>query len=40
VTINIDEIVVEESYKGPRLEKSTDEIDSDWVVSLMKWQKD
>jgi len=31
VTINIDDIVVEAAYAGPRLEKSTDEIDSKWV---------
>jgi len=37
VSINIDDIAVEQSYDGPRLEKSTDEIDSKWVESLMKW---
>lgn len=40
VSINVEDIAVEASYAGPRLEKSTDEIDSKWVESLMKWQKD
>jgi serine/threonine-protein phosphatase 5 len=39
VSINIDDITVEASYDGPRLEKSTDEIDSEWVVKLMAHQK-
>jgi len=38
--INVDEIDVEKSYTGPRFEKSTDEITSDWCLSLMQWQKD
>jgi len=40
VKINIDDIVVEEGYIGPKLAKSTDEIDGEWVEGLMKWQKD
>lgn len=40
VDINIEEIVVEGSYDGPRLKNSTDEIDEAWVKSLMKYQKD
>mmetsp|Transcript_8651 Transcript_8651/g.13417 ORF Transcript_8651/g.13417 Transcript_8651/m.13417 type:complete len:211 (+) Transcript_8651:659-1291(+) len=39
VNVNVDNIMVESSYDGPRLEKSTDEIDSDWVVKLMAHQK-
>jgi hypothetical protein len=37
VDINIEDIVVEPSYDGPRLEKSTDEINSDWVKHLMQY---
>jgi len=37
VVINVDEIDVEKSYSGPRFEKSTDEITSDWCLSLMQW---
>jgi len=33
-------MVVEETYDGPRLEKSTDEINSEWVKKLMQYQKD
>jgi serine/threonine-protein phosphatase 5 len=40
VIINIEDIHVEDSYDGPRLEKSTSEIDSKWVQSLMKYQKE
>ena len=40
IKVNLDEIVVESSYAGPKLEKSTDEITPEWVVSLMEWQKD
>jgi hypothetical protein len=35
IKVNLDEIVVESSYTGPKLEKSTDEITPEWVVSLM-----
>ena len=37
VSINIEDIVVESSYDGPRLEKSTDEITPEWVIKLMQW---
>ena len=40
VDINIEDIIVEASYDGPKLVKSTDEINSDWVKSLMQYQKD
>ena len=40
VKINVEEIMVEPSYQGPRLEKSTDEITPEWVCKLMQWQKD
>ena len=35
VDIKIEDIVVEDSYQGPRLEKSTDEIDEAWMKHLM-----
>ena len=37
VDINIEDIIVEPSYDGPKLEKSTDEINSDWVKHLMQY---
>jgi len=37
--INPDEIVVESSYTGPRLE-SIDEVTPEWVRDMMDWQKD
>lgn len=37
--INTDEITVESSYRGPSL-NNIDEVTSDWVKSLMEWQKD
>ena len=37
VKIDIDGILVEDSYLGPKLEKSTDEIDTEWMKTLMKW---
>lgn len=39
-SVNANDIFVEDSYTGPKFEKSVDEIDSEWVQSLMKWQKD
>ena len=39
VDININDIVVESTYDGPKLEKSTDEIDEAWCRSLMAHQK-
>lgn len=40
--INAEDIAVEAAYTGPKLdeEKKTASIDSEWVVSLMNWQKD
>lgn len=40
VKINVEDIVVEDSYDGPRFEKSVDEINSEWVQRLMQYQKD
>jgi serine/threonine-protein phosphatase 5 len=40
VDIKIEDIIVEPSYDGPKLEKSTDEINPEWVKSLMQYQKD
>jgi len=37
--INPDEIVVESSYTGPRLD-SIDEVTPEWVRDMMDWQKD
>lgn len=37
VDINIEGMVVEDSYDGPRLDKSTDEINSEWVQKLMQY---
>ena len=40
VNIKIEDIQVEGSYTGPKLEKSTDEINPEWVKHLMQYQKD
>lgn len=40
VEIDVGNIVVEDSYTGPRLKESTDEIDEAWCKHLMQWQKD
>lgn len=40
VKINVEDIVVEDSYEGPRFEKSVDEIDTEWVKKLMQYQKE
>jgi serine/threonine-protein phosphatase 5 len=40
IEINIEDIVVESSYTGPRLENGIDDINNDWVISLMDYQKD
>lgn len=37
--INPDEIVVDSSYTGPRLD-SIDEVTPEWVRDMMDWQKD
>lgn len=39
VEVNVDDIVVETSYTGPKFESVSD-ITPEWVVSLMEWQKD
>ena len=39
VEVDVKEIHVDASYKGPRFE-STDEITAEWVESLIEWQKD
>ena len=39
VEVNVDDIVVESSYTGPKLDSLAD-ITPEWVVSLMEWQKD
>ena len=36
VKINPDEIAVEASYSGPKIEKIED-INSDWIKSVMQW---
>lgn len=38
IEVKLDDIVVEPSYGGPRLENA-DEISPEWVSSLMEWQK-
>ena len=39
VEIDVDKIVVEESYKGPRFE-TTDDINAEWLKQLFDWQVD
>lgn len=37
VQINVEDIVVEDSYDGPRFEKSVNEINSEWVKQMMQY---
>ena len=37
--VDAEQIAVESSYSGPRLE-SIDDVTPEWVVSLMEWQRD
>jgi len=39
ITVDVNDIFVEKSYSGPRLD-SIDDISSDWIVAMMKWQKE
>ena len=39
VEVNVEDIAVEASYKGPKIDSVAD-ITPEWVVSLMEWQKD
>ena len=39
IEVNVEDIVVEDSYTGPKLE-SIDDVNADWVVSLMEHYKD
>lgn len=39
IKINPDDIIVESSYSGPILH-TIDDVTSDWIVSMMKWQKE
>lgn len=39
IAVNLEEMVVESSYTGPRLE-SIDELNAEWVVKMMDYQKD
>ena len=36
VKINVEDIIVEDSYDGPKFEKSVDEIDSQWVQKVLQ----
>ena len=38
VVVKVEDIVVEDSYDGPRLE-NVDEINAEWVVKMMDYQK-
>ena len=39
IEVNVEDIVVEDSYTGPKLE-TIDDVNADWVVSLMEHYKD
>lgn len=39
ISVDVNDIFVEKSYAGPRLD-SIDDISSDWIVAMMKWQKE
>ncbi len=38
VEVSVDDMVVEASYEGPKLE-SADDVTAEWVVAMMEWQK-
>ena len=38
VEAKVEDMIVEASYDGPKLE-SADDVTAEWVVSLMEWQK-
>jgi serine/threonine-protein phosphatase 5 len=38
ILVNLDDIVVEDSYTGPKL-NSIDDINTEWVLSLMSYQQ-
>lgn len=38
MNINIDDIIVEASYVGPKLDKIED-LSAEWVVEMMEWMK-
>ena len=41
-TVDVDSIIVEEAYSGPRLDEKegTDSITHEWVLKLMDYMKD
>lgn len=39
IVVNTDDIFVEASYSGPKLD-SIDDVTSDWIKKVMDWQKD
>lgn len=39
VEVNVEDIVVEDSYKGPRLENGVEEINKEWVAELLDHMK-
>jgi len=39
VVVDIDSIVVEESYTGPRLDEGIEKITKEWVVEVMDYLK-
>ena len=40
VQINIEDMVVETSYTGPKLENGIDELNADWVIEMMGYLKE
>lgn len=39
VIVNVEEMIVEQSYTGPRLEEGPDSITPEWVVQVMDYLK-
>ena len=39
IVVNVEDIIVEESYGGPRL-GSIEEINAEWVVKAMEYMKE
>ena len=39
VEVKLEDMIVEESYKGPRLDNGFEGINAEWVVETMEWLK-
>lgn len=40
IDVDIESLIVEDSYQGPRLDKGIEELNADWVQKLIEYQRD